>query len=126
VGEKVAALNEEIVQAAATIGENIIHKSRALSLIDLEVAAAASEEMIGEKMTNVLVTQSQNPELGINPILLQVVLQIFLVKFCVSKIQSWNPNLGPGNPGAGGLLFTIYSKIRSTGMHRIDLKSSFA
>ena len=131
VGEKVAALNEEIYQAADTLGEALIYKRRALSLAEMDDAAAASRNIVGEKMTNVLITQSlaQNPEAEINPLLLQVVLRIFMVKFCVAKIKSWYP--GPESQDsesvAGGFLSAIYSHIRSTGMCRtgIDLKTKF-
>jgi len=67
-------------------------------------------EMIGEKMTNLLIDQSKKPEPEVNPLLVQVVLQIFMVKFCVSKIQSWYP----GDPAVGEFLTAIYSEIRST------------
>jgi hypothetical protein len=91
----------------------------------LDAAAAESQEMVGEKMTKILITQSlaQNPESEINPVLLQVVLRIFMVKFCVSKIQSWYQD--SDNSAAGEILSGIYSEIRSTGMHRIHLKIKF-
>ena len=119
--ERVAALNEEIFQAAATLREALTYKRRALSLADLDAAAAVSHEMVGEKMTNILITQTQKPEPEVNPILVKVVLQIFFVKFCVSKIRSWYP----GNAAVGEFLSAIYSQIRSTGKRRIDLKSQF-
>ena len=127
MGEKVAALNEEISHAADTLGEALIYERRALSLTEMDEAAAASREMVGEKMTNVLITQSQNPEhkIKINRVLLQVVLRIFMVKFCVVKIKSWYPDSDSDNSAAGGFLSAIYSKIRSSGMCRIDLKTRF-
>jgi hypothetical protein len=114
--EKVTALNEKIFQAAATLGDALVHKHREVSQTDLEAAAAVSQEMVGGKMTKLLIAQSQKPEPEVNPLLVQVVLQIFMVKFCVSKIQSWYP----GNPAIGDFLSKIYSQIRSTGKHRID------
>ena len=120
VGEKLTALNEEIFQAAATFGETIIHKRRELSQIDLDAAAGVSQKMIGEKMTNILITQSLKPEPEVNSLLVQVVFQIVLVKFCVSKIQSWYP----GDSSIGGFLSAIYSEIHSAGEHRIDLKTT--
>ena len=120
VCEKVTALNDEIFQAVDTLGGALIHERRALSLADLDAAAAESQEMVGEKITNILITQSQNPESEINPVLLQVVLRIFMAKFCVSKIQSWYPD--SDNSAAGDILSGIYSEIRSTGMHRNHLK----
>ena len=105
VGEKVTALNEEIFQAATTLGEFLIHKRYELSQNELEEAAALSQELVGEKLTNTLISQSKKPEPDVNPLLVQVVLQIFMVNFCVSKIQSWYP----GDAAIGG--FT--SRFRS-------------
>ena len=123
VGKKVTALNEEIFQAAAELGEILAHKRHHDELSQKKLfaaAAAVSQEMVGEKMTNLLITQSQKLEPEVNPLLVQIVLQIFMVKFCVSKIQSWYP----GDSVVGGFLSAIYSEIRSTGKHRIDSKPS--
>ena len=111
VGKKVTALNEELFQAAATLGEALIHKRHEVPQKELEVAAAMAQEMVGEKMTKILIAQAQKQELEVNPLLVQVVLQIFIVKFCVSKIQSWYPN----DSLLSQFLFTIYSEIRSNG-----------
>ena len=116
VGEKVTALNEEIFQAAATLGEALIYKRHEVSQTEWEAAAAVSKEMVGEKMTNILITQSHKPEQEVNPLLVQVVLQIFMVNFCVSKLQSWYP----GDSAIEGFLSAIYSAIRSTGKHHIN------
>jgi len=110
VGEKVTALNEEIFQAAATLGEALIHKRHEVSQTEFAAAAADSVQMIGELMTDLLISQSQKPEPDVNPFIVQVVLQIFMVKFCVSKIQSWYP----GDSTIGEFLTAIYSVIRST------------
>ena len=116
VGEKVTALNEEVFQAAATLGEALlIQKRRELSQTEWDAAAVESQEMVGEKMTNILITQSQTRK-PVNPLLVQVVLQIIMVKFCVSKIQSWYP----GDSAIGEFLAAVYSGIRSTGEYRID------
>ena len=116
VGEKVTALNEEIFQAAATLGEALlINKHYEPNLGELNAAVAVSQEMVGEQMTHLLITQSQKPEPEVNPLLVQVVLQILMVKFCVSKIQSWCP----GDSTIEGFLAAIYSEIRSTGKHLI-------
>ena len=114
VGEKVTALNEEISQAAATLGEALIHErydSEVVSQRELEAAGAMAREMVGEKMTNILIAQAQKKEPRVDPLLVQVVLQIFMVNFCVSKIQSWYP----GDTAIGEFLSTIYSEIQSTG-----------
>ena len=117
VGEKVTALNEEIFQAAATLGDAPIHHKRyELSQTEFDAAVAESQGMVGEKLTNtlIMIAQSRKREREVNPLLVQVVLQIFMVKFCVSKIQSWYPS----NSDIEGFLAAIYSEIRSTGKHR--------
>ena len=115
VGEKVTALNEEIFQAAATLGEALIHHRYEASQKELEAAVVVTQEMIGEKMAKVLVTQPQKSELEpeVNPLLVQVVLQIFMVKFCVSKIQSWFPD----DSHIGNFLSVLYSGIRLDSKH---------
>ena len=113
VGEKVTALNEEIFQAAATLGDALIHKRYELSQTEFNAAVAESQGMVGEKLTNTLIAQSRKPEPKVNLLLVQVVLQIFMVKYCVSKIQSWYPS----NSDIEGFLAAIYSDIRSTGKH---------
>ena len=47
----------------------------------------------------------------VNPLLVQVVLQIFMVKFCLSKIRSWYPS----DSTIEEFLDVIYSEIRATG-----------
>ena len=111
VGDKVNDLNEEIFQLAATIGDALIHKRHEVSQNDLDAAAAESQEMVGEEMTNILINLAQKPEPKVNPLLVQVVLQIFMVNFCVSKIQSWYP----GDASIGEFLSAIYNEIHSNG-----------
>ena len=122
VGEKVTALNEELFQAAATLGEALIHKRHEVPQKELEAAAAMAQEMVGKKMTKILIAQAQKQESEVNPLLVQVVLQIFMVNFCVTKLQSWYPD----DEAIGEFLSTIYYEIRSTGKGiRIDFKNRF-
>ena len=121
VGKKVTVLNEEIFQAAAALGEALIHKRYEVSQTDLDAAAAESHYMIGEKMTKILIAHAQKPKPEVNLLLVQVVLQIFMVRFCASKIQSWYP----GNPAIGEFLSAIYSEIRSSRKHRINSRTKF-
>ena len=116
VGEKVAALNEEIFQAAAKLGDSLIHKRHEVSQTYMDAATAKSQEMVGEKLTNILISQSQKSELEpeVNPLLVQIVLQIFMIKFCVSKVRSWYSS----DSAIGRFLAAIYSDIHSTGKHR--------
>jgi len=101
---------KKIFQAAARLGEEVVHKRHELRRNDLEAAAAVSQEMLGEKLTKILIAQSQKPEPEVNLLLVQVVLQILMVKFCFSKIQSCNP----GDSAVGDFLSSIYSEIHST------------
>ena len=118
VGEKVTALNEEIFQAAATLGETIIHKRHEFeSQGDFDAACKESRSMIGSKITDLLVNRPQKQESEIDLLLVQVVLQIFMVKFCVRKIQSWYPS----DRTLENFLSEIYSDICSTGKHLIYL-----
>ena len=122
VEKKVTALNEEISRLAATLGD-AYHYRHELSQTDMDAASVVSQEMLGKKMTNSLIALSQKQKPEVNPQLVQVVLQILIVKFCVSKIQPWYP----GDSSIGGFLSGIYSKIHTTtGKHRIDSKPSFA
>ena len=123
MGEKVAALNDVIFQAAAALGESLIHNRYGLSQKELDAAVAESREMVGEKLTNILVAQSQKPEPEVNPLLVQVVLQILMVKFCVSEIKSW---WYLGDSAVGEILTAIYSEIRLTSKHPIDSKPCFS
>ncbi|KAF8805140.1 hypothetical protein BYT27DRAFT_7213115 [Phlegmacium glaucopus] len=117
VGEKVIALNEEIFQAAATLGEALIHQHHELPAEDWNVAAAESQQMVGNTISNILITQALKPEPQVNPLLVQVALQVFMVKFCVSKIQSWYPS----DVNIEEFLDAIYSEIRSSGQQEGDL-----
>ena len=101
VGEKVTVLNEEIFQAAATFGKALIHQRPELPQAEFDAAVAECQEMVGPKITNILISQSQKSEPEVNPLLVQVVLQLFMVNFCVSKIQSWYPS----DPAIGGRHF---------------------
>ena len=119
MGDKVTALNEEIFQAAVTLGETLIRKRQEVSQTELDAAAAVSHEMVGEKMTNILITQSQKPEPEVNPLLVQVALQMFMAKFCFRKIRSWYP----GDSTIEIILSAIHLEIHSNGKHhRIDSK----
>ena len=116
VGEKVTALNREIVRAAAIVNDAVIHTPRQISQGSFDAACADSQEMVGLRIKNLLISQSHKQGHKINPLLVQIVLQIFLVNFCVSKIQPWFPS---GDPTVGAFLDAVYSQIRSTGEHLV-------
>ena len=66
-------------------------------------------------MTVTLIDQARKParkpEPEVNPFLVQVVLQLFMVEFCLSKVRSWYP----GDSAIEEFLSMQYSQIRSTG-----------
>jgi hypothetical protein len=105
MGDRVKALNEENFQAAATLGEALIHKHHVISQKDWEVAVAVIKEMLGEKMMMTLIDQARRPEPEVNPLLVQVALQILMVEFCFSKARSWYP----GDSTIEEFLSAIYS-----------------
>jgi hypothetical protein len=60
MGDRVKALNEENFQAAATLGEALIHKHHDISQKDWEAAVAVIKEMLVEKMTMLSLTRHGN------------------------------------------------------------------
>ena len=111
VGEKVTALNEEIFQAAAALGEAFPQ----VLLSGFCAAAAESQETVGEKLKDIAIANPHwhdpNPKRlkpEVDPLLVQIVFQIFMVNFCVSKIQSWRP----GDYPIESFLAELYSEIR--------------
>ncbi|KAF8161573.1 hypothetical protein B0H34DRAFT_747493 [Crassisporium funariophilum] len=108
--DKVVALNEEIFQAAATLGESMVHHRYETSQEDMALAYESARTTIGEPILDILVSQSQKPEPECNPLLVQVVLQVYIVNFCASKAASWYPS----EDRAAGFLNMLYCDIRAS------------
>ena len=111
VKEMVNALNDEIFQASATLGDSLVHHKYGLAKEEKEAAFAEASRTISEPLARALVIEAQKPEPEINPLLVQVVFEMYLVHFCSSMIESWFP----GNRETSDFLTTVYTEIRRTG-----------
>jgi hypothetical protein len=111
VKDKVNALNDENFQASASLGDSLIHLKYELAKEEQEAAFAEVCRTVSEPLARALVKETQKPEPKVNPILVQVVLEMYLVHFCSFKVESWFP----GNRETSDFLTTIYGEIRRTG-----------
>jgi len=91
--QKVDGLNDEIYQAAASLGESIIQKkvepSEQIHCPPDESTAA--EAVLGPPLCKVLRTRAKKTDEGINPLLVQITLQTFFSVFLVNRIRCWTP-----------------------------------
>ena len=111
VKEKVNALNDENFPASAFLGGSLVHFKYGLAKEDKDTALAEACRTVSEPLARVLVKETQTLEPKVNPLLVQVVLEMYLVYFCTSKIDSWFP----GTPETSDFLTAIYSEIQRTG-----------
>ena len=126
VKDKVNALNDKNFRASASLGESLVHFKYELAKEEKEAAFAEASRTISNPLARALVEETQKPEPEINPLVVQVVLEIYLVHFCSSKIESWFPR----SRETSDFLTTIYSEIRRTGQfiivrYRLPLISCF-
>ena len=92
VQDLVHTLNEEIFQAAASLGDCVVRRSYDLSIEDRENYYDRVGGAVGQKILSILSQQSKFDDHEINPLLVQIVVQIFLVTFCAQEINYWDPN----------------------------------
>jgi hypothetical protein len=112
VVQKVNALNEEIFQAAALLGEMLQNSERKdRTQEQITVAFEKARWMLGEQMASVLAVESSNIRTDLNPLLVQVVLQIAITTWCKFVVSSWKPSDGT----VADFLAAIYSEIRQVG-----------
>ena len=108
----VNALNEEIFQAAALLGEMLRNTERTDRTQDqVTVAFEKARWMLGEQMASILAAESVNLRTDLNPLLVQVVLQIAITSWCKFVVSSWKPSDGT----VADFLAAIYSEIRQVG-----------
>ena len=112
VVQKVNALNEEIFQAAALLGEMLQNTERT-DRTQEQIAEAFEKArwMLGDQMANILAAESQNVRTDLNPLLVQVVLQIAITTWCRFVVSSWKPS----DSTVADFLAAIYSEIRQVG-----------
>lgn len=113
--DKVNALNQEIFQASAALSrDTLIHHKCELAKEEMEAAFADVCRTVSEPLARVLIRRWQKPGFVVDPgpILVQVVLGIYLVHFCSSKIDSW---FKLGTQETSDFLSALYSDIRRSG-----------
>jgi len=112
VVQKVNTLNEEIFQAAALLGE-MLHNAERTDRTQEHITESLEKArwMLGEQMANTLTAESMNLRTDLNPLLVQVVLQIAITTWCRFVVSSWKP----GDSTVADFLAAIYSDIRQVG-----------
>ena len=111
VKDMVNTLNDENFQASASLGDALVHSKYELDKEEWAAAYAQVCRTVSEPLANALRKETQKPEPEVNLLLVQVVLEMYLVHFCSSLIESWFPNTRE----TSDFLSTIYSEIRRTG-----------
>jgi len=112
VVEKVNALNDEIFQAAALLGEMLQDTERTVRTQEqVTDAFEKARWMLGEHMACILAAESMNPRAELNPLLVQVVLQIAITTWCRFVVSSWKPD----DSTVADFMAAIYSEIRKVG-----------
>ena len=112
VVQKVNALNEEIFQAAALLGEMLRNRERTDRTQEhVTVAFEKARWILGFHLASILAAESVNVRTDLNPLLAQVVLQIAITTWCKFVVSSWKPSDGT----VADFLATIYSEIRQVG-----------
>jgi hypothetical protein len=112
VVQKVIALNKEILQAASLLGEMLQNTERTVKTQERNAEAFEKARwMLGEQMTSMLAADSVNLRTGLNPLLVQVVLQNAITTWCRFVVSSWKPS----DHTVADFLATIYSDIRQVG-----------
>ncbi|PPQ64187.1 hypothetical protein CVT24_008561 [Panaeolus cyanescens] len=107
---KVSALNDEIFQAAASLGETIVPHVYELTEEDMNRLYNDAVQIVGEPLTQMLVDEGRKPNAEANPLLVQAVLQVFMTKICSSKVQLWIPN----DPKISDFITAVYTNIQGS------------
>ena len=110
VTQKVNTLNQEIYQAAASLGDSIVRSKEKTSEEDSKQDVDHSKILLGPSLAKILCTAAGKVDESVHPFLVQVTLQAFLVHFCTKKIDQWAPQELP----ADQFLRTVYHEIRSS------------
>ncbi|KAF9524958.1 hypothetical protein CPB83DRAFT_860290 [Crepidotus variabilis] len=108
--QKVNGLNEEIFQAAASLGEALHFSKHDITEEDLQKRADYTCGLIGQPLVQLVHGEAQKPEGVANPLLVQITIQVCLTAFCAVKIQTW----AAGERAIDHYLKTLYSEIRAS------------
>jgi len=119
VVQEVNALNEEIFQTAALLGEMLQNTERTdRTQEQVTVAFEKARWMLGEQMASILAAESTSLRTDLNPLLAQVVLQIAITTWCRFVVSSWKPS----DSTVADVLTAIYSEIRQVGEFQISCR----
>ncbi|KAF8901863.1 hypothetical protein CPB84DRAFT_1746871 [Gymnopilus junonius] len=110
VCEKIMVLNEEIFQAAASLGETLTKTKRNMTEADMKKHYERSCGFVGEPMVNLLLDQARRQDPDVNMLIVQAALSVFLVGFCVTKLLPWHLN----DKAIDGFLGNLYTEIRAS------------
>ena len=109
--QKVNALNEEIFQAAASLGDFITRTRWDISVAELQTRQKCSSDVIGTPLVQILITEAQKQDEPVNPLLVQITLQVLLASVCATMIRAWSHTDGPD-----AYLKMLYDQIRTSSM----------
>jgi hypothetical protein len=119
----IEALNDEIFQAAASLGDCIVRQKYNLSEEDGRSSKKRLRPLIGKGLLHLLSTQNMT-ESHVNPLLVQVVAQVLLVDRCNYEVMLWDPNRSELSEGlrklyrgmqvSGGSLFVDFPGLLFT------------
>jgi len=114
VRDLVEALNEEIFQTAASLGDCIVRRKYDLSDEEQRSHGKRLRPILGRGLLQLLsvqiVTSNRQPEC-VNPLVVQVIAQVLLVDHCVYEIDDWDPN----RPDLSSSLKELYRGMRMVG-----------
>ncbi|KAF8959232.1 hypothetical protein BDZ97DRAFT_1923065 [Flammula alnicola] len=87
--DNVHLLNEEIDKVSTLLSENLTHTSHELFQEEISRSYGGCKIMIGEELSNLLISRSQ-PQQGntLDALLTKAVSQIFMISFCASEIRT--------------------------------------
>ena len=105
VTQKIHTLNEEIYRAAASL---FIVRSEFAE--DSKQYMDHSKTLLGPSLARILHTAAGKSDEPLNPFLVQVTLQAFLINFCKKKIDQWTEV----ESSTDQFLHTLYHEIRSS------------
>ncbi|KAF8168570.1 hypothetical protein BJ912DRAFT_827815, partial [Pholiota molesta] len=115
LSQKVSDLNEEVFQVAAWFSDSLMHKQHQWeSEAETQSAYQTTCKWIGEPAARVLVGTASDPEP--NPILVQLVMQIYFARFCSVKIECWYE----GAEEINSFLSRAYGEIRRKGKQAVS------
>jgi len=116
----VTRLNEDIFQAAASLGEHVCRKQWSLPEEEATRRTEDTSKIIGSQLVQITLDQARNSDAAVHPFLVQVILQVFLNAFCVEKIMMWTPDNRIKNDFLNSLYQGIWEKGK--GRHHLSIR----